>query len=260
MPTSSSTTDAELDVAEELADTRIYIKNAGGVNHRFVLYLEYAPTERGKRKRVHSNTPSYGKSWESKEQITQGDKHDFVRWVNSAMATGGGRKAGHLSRGRPPAGPLRSSERVGARLVAADGCFSANIVVEKAVLQCVQLLVHTVERQSRWDFGDRPAQLQVVNRVASKRRHAKAHIGARDSTPHRQYRAGMLTKRMQRARLSQRKSRGYLYRRGYLQDFAARRMEANLSWLQAHQHRLATIIARQDLHKLLPEGMAHWVT
>lgn len=61
---------------------------------------------------------------------------------------------------------------------------------------------------------------------------------------------------MRAAKLTQRKreSKGYLHRSRVLHRAAAAGAEEDMDWLHVQKHRLATIVAQQDLQKLLPDG------
>lgn len=127
----------------------------------------------------------------------------------------------------------------------------ADLVVERSVVQCVNFLVHLVAHQARF-HGLVVDQHNRVNSVPGKQRH-KGIVVHVSRAP----RTGLLTKRMRAANLTQRKrsSKGFAYRHEVLQRLAAARAEHDLEWLQYHCQRLATLVARQDLYELLPEGV-----
>lgn len=230
-----------------LKNVRVYVKCAGGLHSRYVLLIEYAPSARGAKKRIQSNHPRYGKSWASKEDICDSDKADFVHWVNHSLARGGGGKR------RAHAEVVRSSSRVDKSsmqkpvrvLMSGDG---TDFEVEHGVLQCVQGLIHNVIHQTRHG-GDGLQMQRRINYVEGKRRR-KTEV----ATLPQPFWAGRLTKRMKRARLTHRRAKGYAYRVAALQRASAKKTEEDLDWLQIHEPRLATIVARQCLHELLPEG------
>lgn len=232
-----------------LSNVRIYVKCAGGLHGRYILLVEYAPSARGARKRVQSSHPRYGKSWARKEDIGDSDKNDFIHWVNHGLARGGGGKR----RAPLERESVRSSTRV-------DECMmqkhmrvsgmhgSEGMQIEQGVIQCMNSLIMSVIHQAR-QGGD--GVVQKLNFVERKRRH-KTEVAVLPSYwPRRR-----LTKRMKRAKLTQRRARGYAYRVQVLQRAAASRAEADLEWLSIHNNRLATIVARQSLLELLPEGAA----
>lgn len=68
--------------------SRVQIKNAGGIHRRFVVVVEYVP-RKGQKALIRSNHLRYGKSWATREEITEEDKLEFVNWINSHLATDG---------------------------------------------------------------------------------------------------------------------------------------------------------------------------
>lgn len=249
---------------EELVGARIRIKDAGGLHTHFVLVAEYQPRRSSKQKRrIQSNNPRYGKSWSSKEEITLDDKVEFANWINAGLAQGGGSKL--KSRGELP---IRSSNRmlyanVTRRNVVA---LTQGLHVEPEVLECVEFLVYNTIYKSRHD-GE--GLVSKVNHVIGKRRHVsrQLHIKTRvisapqGASPPRRGRPGLsgMTTRMRRAvKLNQRKSksRSYQYREKKLRCAEALKNEGNLQWLEANKMRLATLVARQQMSELLPEGAA----
>lgn len=245
-----STCSPSSEVSSSLSDARLRIDDAGGVNRRFVLAAEYLPRSGKKRKVIKSNYRMYGKSWASREEITLADKQEFVEWINSKLATGGG------SRQRAPKASemaMRSSMRMHDKMTSVRIC-GTDLVVELGVVQCVKYLVDNVVHAFR--HGQR---LNRVNYVPSKRRHKTATSRMEQVLQGPRWGADHLTSRMRRAakRLTQRKreSRGYAYRNEKLQERSARKVEEDLAWLQVEERRLATLISRQDLEELLPEGM-----
>lgn len=126
--------------------------------------------------------------------------------------------------------------------------------VEQAVLMCVKYIIDSVVYQARARQRVEGLWPRVIHHVPGKRGHRKTEVRAwysqRDAS-------GLVLTRRMRARLTQRKreSKGYNYRDQKLKRAAAARAERDLEWLQVHGLRLATIVARQDLGLLLPEGM-----
>lgn len=232
---------------------RIFIKNAGGYYGRFVLVAEYAP-RKGQTKKVRSNHLRYGKSWATREEIQDEDKLAFVKWVDSELATDG---VGGNRLWRPSPShlhlPCRSSVRSDGALTSVRTCV-ADVVVEQSVVSCVNFLVHSVAQQARLGIDG-----LRVNLVPAKARHNKTNVATfkPSASYHRSWTTGrFMTRQMRAAKLTQRKrkSKGFQYRSGVLQRLAAARAEADQQWLQAQQERLATIVARQNLYELLPDG------
>lgn len=230
-----------------LKRSRISIINAGGVNARFALMAYYSPRT-GQTKRVKSNDLRYGKTWATKTEISKADMVDFLNWIQNDRARGGqganrGR-AGHLPTTTP-----RTSSRV-AQLVQArtpiHTSSGARFEVEQAVVQCVKYLIDKVAYRARY-WGD--SGVPKVNQVQSKRRRRKTDVKA----PAR-YHFTLPGRRMTRPRLTQRRARGYRYRTSVLIRQGAAKAEDDVNWLLVHELRLATKIARQELHELLPEG------
>lgn len=120
--------------------THLRVDDAGGINRRFVLAADYLPRSGKKRKTIKSNYRAYGKSWASREEITDSDREEFVTWINTKLASGGG------SRLRPPKSPQvasRSSLRLDKQMTLV--CTPAtDLVVERAVVQCLKFLVDNV--------------------------------------------------------------------------------------------------------------------
>lgn len=231
---------------------RVRIKSAGGAHSRFVLVSTYHPSKGVKRKIVSNNT-RYGKSWASREQITDADKQDFLLWIETGLSTGGGstRRALHVVNSAPPLA-TRSSARLDAvkmsKTVSISSKTCAPLEVEQGVLQCVEFLVKSVMHLAKWHVSDN--RICKRNRVPGKRGHKTSPSTARGLR-----RCSFLTGRMRAPKLTQRRSKGYAYRSAVLQRLAAARAEENLEWLLEQHHRLATLIARQDLLQLLPDGM-----
>lgn len=235
--------------------TRIRIKNAGGYSSRYILVAEYAPTA-GVKKLLSSNHPRYGISWASKEDIGEADETAFMNWVDGCFARGGSAfKSPAAALVSPPSLPIRSSMRVNAAMeskVVVDAGEKGGFEVEMGVLQCVRFLIHNVVHRARYRFE---VEGQVrINFVEGKQRHRRADWVARCSGS--QPRLSGLTKKMRAAKLTQRRSRGYRYRIERLKRAAAARTEDDLGWLDVQRLRLATVVSRQDLHELLPEGAA----
>lgn len=109
-----------------------------------------------------------------------------------------------------------------------------------------------------WQFGDDAAQKSICKQVSSKRRcHSRLAPAAPvplDATARRL--KGLIARRFSAKRLTHRRSHGFHYRKERLKRAAAFKAEDDLEWLQWHQNRLATIVARQDLHALLREGLS----
>lgn len=231
---------------------RVRIKNAGGQNGRYVLIAEYAPTA-GVKKLIASNHLRYGKSWATKEEINDAEKTAFVGWINSSLAHGGGSSKNRVA--NPTCLPVRSSVRMDASMktvadVDVDGR-PVELEIEAGVLQCVKFLIHNVVHRARHE-----AHGQVmINLVQGKERHRRTDWVASQASQSVK-RLNGLTKRMRAAKLSQRRSKRYAYRVTHLKRAAAMRSEEDLQWLEVQHHRLATVIARQDLLELLPEGEA----
>lgn len=233
------------------ARARVRVKNAGGLHSRFVLVSEYKPAK-GQKKLVQSNHLRYGKSWATKEEINDDDKAAFVDWVNSGFARGGSAFKKRMPGLVQPSLPVRSSCRVDVAVMQSQVCIATSggeLVVEQGVLQCVKALVNKVIHQGRWlHCSDAPTK--AINIVAGKpRRHESRVI----ISPH--PRTG-ITKRLRPILFTHRKSRGYYHRQRKLELAAASRAEDDLEWLEAQSLRLATLLARQSLHELLPEGVA----
>lgn len=233
-----------------MANSRVLVKNAGGHHTRFVLVVRYKPRKGNKTQLIHSNHWKYGKAWASPRDIKVSDKLAFLDWIDKSLAAGGGSKA------RDSREQVVASRR-SARL---DGTMSVvrvqedDIMVEEAVLLCLKALVDQVVRFARCSNVHDSLQ-RSVNIVGSKVRRKTDMTGVIMRTcPF----SVLMTRRMRAvsSRLTQRKrgSKGYAYRNGVLKRAAAFRVEQDLEWLQFHQNRLATIIARQDLRELLPEG------
>lgn len=228
-----------------LAESRIRIRNAGGKFGRFVIAADYAP-RKGNVKTLLSNHPSYGKSWATLEEINDADKVAFVKWINMHLARGGGHRR-RPSCALPLAFERRSSRR----------CDEA-MTVEQAVLNCVRFLVHNVIHRSRHDSDE----MQRVNFVVGKRRRGskKTDVSNLIATRHASYVKWVrrTTKRVRAAALQRRKrtGKGYAYRALRLKRLAAIRAEQDLAWLQFHDNRLATLVARQECGKLLPDGLS----
>lgn len=244
----------ELDLAERhvLSSSRVWVRNAGGARSRFVLVADFFPRH-GQKKRLQSNDLKYGKSWATAEEITRADKLAFLDWIDnkrSNKGVGGNARARASSEG---ATATRTSARIG--IAFRDVCTRDKDVirVEEAVMQCVNFLVHTVVRQSR-SISHRQTPPRL-HRVASKRRCRKTDSAALLSARSLPI---LMTKRMKAAKLTQRKreSKGYQYRLGVLKRAAACRAEQDMGWLHHHRHRLATVVARQCLQELLPDGAA----
>lgn len=229
--------------------SRIYIKNAGGSYGRFVLVVEYAP-RKGQKKMVRSNHLRYGKSWAAREEISEEDKQAFIQWVSHELAIDG--VGGSRQRRLSTTLPSRSSSRSDGALTAVRTCV-ADMVVEQSVLHCVKFLIHSVVQQARLGIDG-----LRTNFVPAKPRQYKTNVAAcKPPSSARSWHMGVMTKRMRAAaRLTQRKrkSRGFNYRSGVLLRLAAARAEADQLWLNAQQERLATIVARQHLYELLPDG------
>lgn len=245
--------DGELhpDEREVLVHSRVRVRNAGGLHSRHVLVANYFP-RKGQMKKVQSNHKKYGKSWATAEEITKADKLAFLAWIENGLSNKGVGGSGNARAQPSSLASARSSARIANNIRSV--CIGAHSVVhiEEAVVQCVRYLVHTVARQARC-LADRPLQ-QRVNHVAGKRRN-KTSMASRSSACARPL---LMTRRMKAAKLTQRKreSKGYLYRSRVLYRAAAARLEEDLDWLHIQKHRLATIVAQQDLQKLLPEGAA----
>lgn len=237
-----------------LAASHVRIKNAGGQNSRFVLYAVYAPA-RGVRKRIFSNNVRFGKSWPTKEEITESDKEEFVRWISCGLARGGGGQNHREAKDGPVA---RSSARVDGMVRQSTvpiSSVSPSTEIEYGVLQCVQKLVQKIVDQSRFLQCGNP-QAACRKRVAPKQRpHCRVHITAPASfeASSRRFRS-FVAKHFSSKRLTHRRSHGYHYRKERLRRAAAVKAEEDVEWLRRHENRLATVIARQDLHELLPEG------
>lgn len=231
----------------------VKIKNAGGQNSRLVLVTQYIP-RKGHKKTVYSNHVKYGKSWATRQEITEADKSAFVHWVNTGLANRG---VGGSSTRLPPwlvASASRSSARLDqsqAAILRESGQGVA--LVEDAVLQCVKTLVHMVVKQARYHIVA-PLQRSSMNCVPGKRKHDKTDVGAASAV----YRPLSMTKRMRAAprRLTQpkRTSKGFNYRNNKLKRAAAAKAEEDLEWLQVQRHRLATLVARQACVEMLPDG------
>lgn len=238
------------DVAVQTALHHVRIKKAGGLHEHFVLHTTYAPSK-GTRKRVFSNHREYGKSWATKEEITNQDKINFLEWIDKGLARGGGSSKGRRDQTRAV---QRSSLRTDASTISLSFAGIANMEVEQGVWACVNALINKVCYQSRWHQAK--GQVRVSHSVPSKRRprHLKLQHGPTSLQACYRRCRGLISKRYASQKLTQRRSRAYAYRTERLKRAAASRAEENLSWLQHHQLRLATIIARQDLLELLPEG------
>lgn len=238
--------------AAELDDVpNVRIRNAGGLNSRLVLVTHYVP-RKGHKRTIQSNHTRYGKSWASRQEITKGDKLAFLQWVNTGLSNPG---VGGSSTRLPPwltESASRSSARLQNNLVAVvHSCDQVVAHVEGAVLQCLKHVVDMVVRQARFHSV---GVLQRGRYVPGKRSHQKTDVVSASAV----YRPLRMTRRMRAAprKLTQRKrgSKGYNYRDSVLKRAHAARVEQDVEWLQRQRHRLATVVARQDLHELLPEG------
>lgn len=247
--------------AEDTADRnaaleRVRIKSAGGLHEHFVLFITYAPSK-GTKKRICSNDRRYRKSWASAAEITLQDKIDFVEWLRTGLARGGGSRK---SRGDESTSlALRSSTRVETASVSLPFAGYTDFQVSQAVWACVRSLIEKVCRKALWHQEQMPARSKHCVPSKPRQHHLKTlHVKPRhpSATLEACYRRcrGMISKRYRAANLTQRRSRAYAYRTERLRRAAAFRAEENLQWLQHHQMRLATIIARQELLELLPEG------
>lgn len=230
--------------------SRIQIKNAGGIHRRFVIVVEYAP-RKGHKVLIRSNHRKYGKSWATREEITEEDQVQFVSWINNHLATDG--VGGHRPRTHSHAVVLasRSSKRRDAD-VATVRLGAAEVVVEQSVLQCVRFLVHSVVYRSRLGIDG-----LRINYVPSKR-HSKTMLASTSTASRSHPFSGLITKRMRAVKyLTQRKrtSKGYQYRQEVLKRRAALKAEEDLQWLECQCTRLATLVARQQQLELLPEGV-----
>lgn len=216
--------------------SRVHIKNAGGWSSRFILVADHCP-RKGHKKKIYSNHPGYGKSWQTREEISQADMDNFVMWLGRGLSTGGAVSRPLSSEPEALVLATRTSSRVDT-MRRMSVCMAADhqpVEIEEEVVRCVQFLVAQVIHGAKLqaDMG----AIRKEKRVPYLRRGLAAVTGRR------------------RARkLTQRRSKGYAYRAAVLQRAAAIRAEQNLEWLQIQKQRLATVIARQDLHALLPEG------
>lgn len=228
----------------------VRIKSAGGYHARYILYAEYAPGK-GTKKYVMSNHPRCGMTWATKEEITDADKLAFVEWINTKLARGGSNYHIQGAARVPPPLASRSSMRVDAVVMQKHAASLSDAAdVERAVLQCVKYLIHNVVHRAR--HSDNSIARTRINFVPGKARQNRTKVITTSFT-----RTTGLTKRMRAAkRLTQRRSRGYSYRLMVLKRAAASRSEEDLGWLETNSYRLKTLIARQDIHKLLPEGEA----
>lgn len=234
------------------------IKEAGGYKRRVILIADYVPRV-GVKKSIRSNHVSYGKSWASREEITDEDGAEFIRWINTGLARGGGCNI-LLPRACPSAEmPRRSSLRVQDQLTVVHKCNKedvSSVVVEQAVIHCVNFLVHNVVHRARYDDTSR------IHHVTGKRSRSKGQmVSTSTSSFHRfvslmKRRQETMAQRRKAVKLTQRKrgSKGYGYRNSFLMGARAAKMEHDLGWLEAQEQRLATVVARQTLHELLPEG------
>lgn len=243
------------DGGASLAGSRVRIKCAGGCHGRFVLVAQYAP-RKGIKKLIQSNHTAYGKSWASSKEIEDSDKAAFLQWINTELAHGGGSKRRASVTSLPLAS--RSSVRLDECLmhstvpIATD---QAELQIEAGVLQCMKFLVENVVFRARHDEELRDkTRTKVIHRVPGKRGHAKTRMTTPGISLQR-FASRCITKRYRlQAKLSQRRSRGHHYRKGILKRAATAKAEEDLEWLMFHKHRLATVVARQSLHDLLPEG------
>lgn len=219
----------------------------------------YAP-RRGVRKPIRSNHPHYGRSWATREEITEADEQDFISWIDDGLSNNG--VGGARSRALQVGIASRASSRVDAASMQSRVCVHASVgplVVEQGVLRCVKSLVDNVVYRARYHVQHGEGMLPI-HFVKGKERHKhKTKVVAASSgsaaSPH-SSKGPKMTGRMRaaRLRLTQRRSRGYVYRTEVLKRAATTRAEQDIEWLQTHCHRLATLIARQHMHELLPEG------
>lgn len=239
--------------------TRVRLQHAGGNQNRFVIAAEYAP-RKGQKKWVHSNHVRYGKVWSSKEDIGRADVEQFIDWIRHELARGGGSKA-KVVRGLSPAPTWRNNRRGNenaAHLVHSPLSSSAlprEAQIQKEVHACVEFLIFNIVHEAR--HAGEEIKLKQVRCVKSKLRpHDKTNLISAVCDRSRPRSSGV-TKRMRLAfKLTQRKSNRYEYRTRALKLRAAAREELSLAYVAMHKLRLATIVARQDLHELLPEGNA----
>lgn len=228
------------------------IQCAGGWNSRFLIIADYYPHLNNKKAKIKSNHPGYGKTWATKEEVTSTDIDDFLAWINEGLARGGGstrRPDPYL----PSAQPLtiRSSARMDARMQQHIPVSTtvAGIKVEAGVLQCVKFLIDNVIHRARFAEIESSLCKRTVHFVQGKRK--KTSAPAQTISRHG---SRFITGRMRAPRLTSRKSKGFVYRQAALNRRKAAKAEDDLAWLQQHKRRLATTLARQDLHSLLPDG------
>lgn len=148
--------------------------------------------------------------------------------------------------------PSRSSDRLDAfahnsRFITTGS--GSSQWIHGSVVDCVNFLVNTVVLRARHSSEGRVDKMYYV---AGKRCRRK--IDAQLPSASSQRRAGLITGRMRAAALTQRRSRGCEYRREKLRRQAAEKRAVDLEWLSAQTRRLATVLARRDLHELLPDG------
>lgn len=238
------------------AISHVRIKNAGGKYGRFVLVADYAP-RKGHKKTIQSNHVSYGMSWATREQISESDKKDFVSWIDTSLGNGGGsteRKALYASAFLTL--QRRTSLRLNDKLTCVLRDDARDLIVERAVAQCVCFLVHNVVIRAR--HAECGGTSSHIHFVPSKRKpKTKVIVKTANSSSIFCRWTNHITRRMLHAKkLTQRKrcGRSYLRRDGKLKREAASKAESDLLWLETHQLRLATICARQTLCELLPDG------
>lgn len=237
--------------ANARAGTSLRIDDAGGVNRRFIITAEYLPRSGKKKKTVKSNNTRYGKSWATKEEIGDAEKAAFLEWIHAGLARGGGsRQRVHKELGLAS----RSSDRINQQMTSM--CTTvADVVVERGVAQCVKYIIDNVVHRARH------GGVSKINYVPSKRHHRTSVLESSAQLLRRPWGEAWVARPKKNApcrrRLVQRKrqSKGFEYRVGVLSRRRIAKEDEDLEWLQTHEHRLATIIARQDLHELLPDGM-----
>lgn len=233
--------------------SRLRTRCAGGKHGRIVLVTEYVP-RKGQKKTIQSNHKGYGKSWATEGEIKPQDKLAFVRWIEEEMSRGGG-SHGRAAQARSL--PCRSSSRMEGLMTVVRTTNAHVLLIEHAVARCIQFLVDNVVHRARHDGA---AAANQINFVPSKRRQ-KTSCSTTASSFYGLWANRAVHKasrRQRKGRLTQKKreSWSYNYRNGLLRLLAASRAEQDLDWLGTHLFRLATIVARQDLRELLPEGMA----
>lgn len=236
----------------ESSKRRVRIQSAGGWNERFIIHVEYFPRSGLKSKKIKSNHPGYGKSWATRAEITKADEDEFLAWINNGLSTGGGsvRRPSPCLTSEGPRFATRSSSRIDVapcKEVRIGDAHMGN--VQEAVLRCVNYLVDSVIRYNR--HGKEVGSIDKVRYVKGKHRHKDKTVAQLRFSS----RPSFITGRSRATKLTQRRCRGFAYRREVLQRNKATKAEADLQWLLEQEQRLATIVSRQNLYALLPDGM-----